>query len=127
MADKWNLSGKSLPWLKLSYSVGNVARNHFLDNFKNKGFVNGGVLAWKKRKDSRNTRSLLVKTGRLKQSIRVKRYNSNEVVIGTDTPYASYHNEGTERLPKRQFIGDSKELDAKVKATIIQEIDKLFK
>lgn len=127
MADKWGVQGKNLPLLKISYAVGNIARNHSIDNFRKQGFVDGGLRPWKGRKDRRNTRSLLVKTGRLRQSVRVKRYNSREVVIGTDTPYASYHNEGTGRLLKRQFIGDSKELDEKVKTVIIKEIDKLFK
>lgn len=127
MAD-WGVKGKKLPLLKISYIVGNTARNHFLDNFRKQGFVNNGLHPWKRRKDQRNTRSLLVKTGRLRQSIRVKRYNSNEAVIGSDVNYASYHNDGINgRLPQREFIGDSKELDEKVKAVIIKEIDKLFK
>lgn len=94
---------------------------------------------WKK--DRRTGRSILVGTGRLRRSIRMTYVGVDSVSIGTDVPYAKAHNEGLQlgviqtvksftrksgsvvsqhtrridqRLPKRQFIGDSPYLRAKI-------------
>jgi phage gpG-like protein len=50
---------------------------------------------WAKRKNPKDQkRAILVKTGRLRRSIRVVRWTTDYVVIGTDVPYARVHNEG---------------------------------
>ncbi len=41
--------------------------------------------------------------------------------------YASYHNEGTDDLPKRQFIGKSAYLDGKIQGKLKRTLDQLFK
>jgi phage gpG-like protein len=85
-------------------------------------------------KGARATRKILIgDTGNLKRSID-KEFVPEGVLIYSDTPYASAHNEGTDNagrghsthIPKRQFIGDSKELDEKVKVIIETRFDKLF-
>jgi phage gpG-like protein len=57
------------------------------------------------------------------------------VIITSDKPYAQIHNEGGEakifgkkvyRMPKRQFIGPSYELDEKILKKIDYEIMKIF-
>lgn len=58
-----------------------------------------------------------------------------KAVISTDAPHAEIHNEGgtfkvfgkhSATMPKRQFVGPSKELDDKVEKMIIDTIDKIF-
>lgn len=61
----------------------------------------------------------LNKTGNLKKSV-VSVQNS----VKTDVYYASFHNDGTDRLPQRQFIGNSKELDKKCEDMIVDELTK---
>lgn len=78
----------------------NEVENFIKDNFKNEAF---GGEKWKERKSKdhsdRNNpdraRRLLTKTGRLLRSIKIKTLGSDKVVITSDTPYASTHNEGT--------------------------------
>jgi phage gpG-like protein len=100
-------------------------------------------VGWKK--DKRKGRSLLVDTGRLKRSIRITKLNKDSVTIGSDVKYAKAHNEGASitvvqsvkgftrkngsnvkahsrrvniRIPKRQFIGNSPFLEARIKKVI---------
>ena len=61
----------------------------------------------------------LNKTGNLKKSV-VSVKND----VKTDVYYASFHNDGTDRLPQRQFIGNSKELDNKCIDVIVDELTK---
>ncbi|MDR1403030.1 MAG: phage virion morphogenesis protein, partial [Tannerellaceae bacterium] len=44
----------------------------------------------------RRSQTLLVDTGRLKKSIRKIKYTTEQIIIGTDVPYAEIHNEGGE-------------------------------
>jgi phage gpG-like protein len=122
--------------------IAKVAIDHFTENFEKEGFVNSTLEPWqevKRRMDprvkgARATRKILIgDTGNLKRSID-KEFVPEGILIYSDTPYASAHNEGTDNagrghsthIPKRQFIGDSKELDEKVKVIIETRFDKLF-
>lgn len=70
--------------------AGNEAKNHFVDSFRKQGWDGEN---WQDRKyPDKNTkrRAILVKTGRLKRSIKV----SSNGVVSTDVPYAEIHNEG---------------------------------
>lgn len=82
--------------------AGNTAVNFFQDSFRRKGFVNKGNTAWKDRKPPKGKKkakgSLLMVTGRLKNSIRITEMGKDEVRIGTDVPYAEVHNEGSRKL-----------------------------
>lgn len=49
----------------------------------------------------------LVDTGRLKNSIKYFA-DENKVVIGTNVPYAKWHQTGTKRMKARPFLGVSK-------------------
>jgi len=95
--------------------------------------------SWGKKKRG-NT--ILVSSGRLRRSIRVVHLNADSVTIGTDVKYARAHNEGMRlgliqtvegfsrkngsnvkghtrkvdmRIPKRQFMGNSPYLNARLK------------
>jgi len=101
---------------------------------------------WKK--DRRSNRALLIDKGRLRRSIRITSLSAAHVAIGTDVKYARAHNEGlrlgiiqtvkgftrrngssvtghtrriNQRIPKRQFMGDSPYLRARLKRVAIAE------
>lgn len=125
--------------------IGNTAKNFFVENFRKQGFDDKTVQRWKPRKRTTyktksgkvvddTTRAILVKTGDLRRSIiRVPNRAALNVKIQTDLPYAKVHNEGLRagrgkgfKMPKRQFIGDSYNLNEKVKAVIVKRLDKVF-
>ncbi len=71
----------------------------------------------------------LVNTGELRQALVdcIKEKAWNKIKWEVDSEYASYHNEGTEKIPKRQFIGESYELNKLLAKTLEQEIVKIVK
>lgn len=78
-------------------------------------------------------RAILVKSGRLRRSLRSRRISFNSIKIYTDVPYASVHNNGERsgrgkgfKMPKRQFIGYSGQLNRKIIAFIDKNIKKQF-
>jgi phage gpG-like protein len=71
--------------------LANDTVNYALENFAKESFEKK---AWEPRKDKTNKRSLLVKSGRLKRSIRVVAIRSSGYSVGSDVPYASVHNYG---------------------------------
>lgn len=119
--------------------VGNTAKTFFVENFRKQGFDDKNVQKWKPRKvaDKRAGRAILVKTGDLRRSIIRNPANraALTVKISTDLAYAKIHNEGLIgkawgkhpfKMPKRQFMGDSYNLNEKVKAVIVKRLDKVF-
>lgn len=120
----------------LPRQVGNIAKNHFLKSFKDGGFTDESFSPWKARKtrdksDRRNPnkrRALLVKTGQLKRSIRVGRATWNRIEVGSyQIKYAARHNQGLAGMPKRQFIGESGQMNRKIKEKIRSEIKQAFR
>ena len=128
--------------------VGNTAKNFFVENFRKQGFDDKTVQRWKPRKRTTyrtksgrivndTTRAILVKEGDLRRSIiRVPNRAAMNVKIQTNLDYAKIHNEGLMgkafgkhpfKMPKRQFIGDSYNLNEKVKAVLVKRLDKVFK
>ncbi|MEZ2337678.1 phage virion morphogenesis protein [Mucilaginibacter sp. RCC_168] len=77
---------------ELPLIVGNAAVNYSLDAFAKQAWEGK---QWDKRKSKKDTgRSLLVKSGRGKRSIRIIRTAPGLVVVGSDIPYMKVHNEG---------------------------------
>ena len=144
------------------------AVNFSKERFVSKNWVDKTVERWKPRKPSPEwhseaqkkaaTRgSLMVKSGRLKRSIRKIKVTRNSVTIGTDVPYAEAHNEGTTinttvtvkthsrkrkgrtetvkshrrkrkiTLPERRFIGESALLLRRVERMVQREINDILK
>ena len=144
------------------------AVNFSKERFVRKNWVDKTVTAWKARKPSPEWHSeaqkkaaargsLMVKSGRLKRSIRKLNVTRNSVTIGTDVPYAEPHNEGEtinqtinikahsrkrkgreERvkahrrkrkitLPERRFIGESAILLRRVERLVQREITEILK
>lgn len=71
--------------------VGTEVVNSSLDNFRSESFFGE---KWEERKDKKNKRKLLVKTGALQRSPRIVSSMIGHVVVGSDIPYASVHNNG---------------------------------
>lgn len=92
----FNAAAKQFTFLMVNLPVliGKEAENHFKDSFKNQAWE-GVQWEERKRKDKNpKRRALLVKTGRLRRSIRIREVSFGKVVVGTDVPYAKIHNEG---------------------------------
>ena len=108
-----------------------MALNHFKQSFREGGFYDSYFKPWKPRKfadKNRRFRALLVKSGALRRSLEIKESTFNKIRIGSySTSYASVHNQGQGRMPKRQFIGKSKLLQRKFKKKIRESIKNLFK
>ena len=88
----------------LPTEVGEVAVNHALEAFKNEGLE--GEPKWPARKDGTSSgsrtsrRNLLVKSGRLRGSIRILRKTTTSVTIGTKVKYAAIQNFGGTTHPQ---------------------------
>ncbi len=121
-------------------------------NFRDQGYNDNGLSKWKPRKTTdRKGRDLtrkrngeLTKFGRenigrailvghntggdkLKNSFRTRRTKLG-VIFFFYKGYMKFHNEGTDKLPKRQFIGnDSKYLDEQVIKKINRHLDQIFR
>lgn len=105
---KFRFDRRKVDTNKLLIVLGNNAVNYFkIDTFNKQAFDGD---KWKELKKPTDRRKL-VKTGRMRQSIRVLKRSSRYIQVGTDVPYAQYHNEGSKYIPKRQFIGKSRQLN----------------
>ena len=105
--------------------VGTLAVNQFKTGFTTGGGkTDASVGGWKRRKNNSDPgRATLVKSGNLRRSIRIGSSNPDHVKIVANMHYASYHNEGTRNLPKRNFIGDSRVLDRRIELGITRIMD----
>ncbi len=137
------------------------AVNFSKERFVRKNWVDRSVSAWQKRKPSKNKANnrgtLMIKSGRLKRSIRKINVTRNSVTIGTDVPYAEAHNEGAEinktvgvkthsrkrkgrtetvkahrrkmklKLPERRFIGESALLLRRIERLMQREITDILR
>jgi hypothetical protein len=112
----------------LPVRLANQAQNFFVASFDKQGWDNGSVTPWAPRKGKVTNKPILVKTGALRRavsaSIRNTSFQSVKLVVAL--PYAKYLNEGTDRMPKRQFVGDSATLRLQQKTKIISEINKAW-
>jgi phage gpG-like protein len=122
---------------KVVDAMGVLAANHFTTSFRNQGFTDESLQSWQPRKRTERSRmgnrAILVKSGRLRRSIRSKRFGLLSVKIYTDVPYASVHNNGERsgrgrgfKMPKRQFIGYSGVLNRKIIAKMDVTIKRIF-
>jgi len=81
---------------KIVDAAGVIAANHFTKSFRDGGFTDESLETWKPRKRAERgkSRAILVKSGRLRRSLRSKRFGVLSVKIMTDVPYARIHNDG---------------------------------
>lgn len=133
--------------------IAKLATDHAREAFTNQGYTDTTLEPWvevKRRKEeaavkgkrgkplkrqpASYTRGILIgETRELKNSIRAIPTNDS-VEIGSDKPYAKAHNWGTTTagrnnkvtIPKRQFIGDSKQLKSWIKRKFATDIRKIL-
>lgn len=124
----------------LPVKVGTEAVHFVRDNFKQEGFVDDSLQPWKPAKRKSNPehpdqayKTLSSRRRNLYMSVK-KRAKPGVAIIYSDVPYAAAHNEGTNnagrghktRIPKRQFIGESRTLNKKVKKVIEDELKRIM-
>lgn len=105
---------------ELPKELAETARDYFVDSFDKQGWENQ---PWDARKDD-NPWPILVKSGNLKRSVEdsINKAEWSEIVLTSDTEYGSYHNDGTDRLPQREFMGESQELTDRLTEIIEQRL-----
>lgn len=127
--------------------VANDARKYFVGTFKEQGFDGK---PWKEvqrripgtseykypktKKLSRRTSPILVRTGKLRRevnnSIRQTTWHQIKLGISDATPYAAFLNDAqkfdNKNMPRRQFMGNSKDLMNRIKNRLQSEIRKVF-
>lgn len=122
---------------KIVDAMGILAVNHYTRSFANQGFTDETLESWKPRKRTERSRggnrATLVKSGRLRRSLRKLKVGSLAIKILTDVPYASVHNNGERagrgkgfKMPKRQFVGYSGKLNRKIISKFDVTIKKFF-
>lgn len=160
-------------------AVAKMAAEHFQENFRKGGFVNGGLKKWpevKRRNPSsswygfeykgdkrtfykfkRNRKTGLTTKSKSQKKLNYsptatrrgvltskRNYLMNSIkgrvvagtpVVRTDAPHAQIHNEGgafkvfgkhSATMPKRQFIGPSKELNQVIEEHITNTVNQIF-
>ena len=74
------------------------AVNFFQDSFRRQAWIGDTTEPWPARKSDKTRRdagrAILVKSGRLKRSVRKIKADWDAVIVGTSLPYAKAHNEG---------------------------------
>lgn len=95
--------------------IGNEVVNFALNSFDQQAWSGESQQVWKKRKNptkwgkaDETDRALLVKTGKLKRSIRITRIQENRVFVGAggaDIPYAKVHNYGFKGIVNQNVRG----------------------
>lgn len=132
MEDKWGF-GKMLSRLRdakvnMPKQLAAAGQLYFQRNFDKAQW--GGV-PWEPRKrDSKKTegKALLVRTGRLRQSLQktVREFSWKQIVWGVDVPYAKYLNFGTDTMPAREFMGFDEELRKEIHDKLKKTFDKVI-
>jgi len=112
---------------QLPKEIANIVKDDSIINFYDESF-NGKP--WQPPKEPQD-HPLLIDTGALLSAVRNSVNTGNQaskdtykLVVIND--YGLYHNEGTDRLPKRQFMGQTNKLDNKVIRYIDNKLTKLF-
>lgn len=122
--------------LRIIAGVVRVSKQHFKDSWKKQGWVDTRLEKWKERqkltKQDRRTkkrRSILVQSGNLRRGFKVTSRSFDKITIINELPYAETHNSGDPKrnIPQRQFMGESKALDRKVRREILKHLNDLFK
>lgn len=122
----------------------NDAEQHFKKSFKDGGFNDNVLERWQPRKNQvfggiartrrnhPNTKPTLVGKKVLMNSIKKRRINGKKRILSSDLPYSAIHNEGlmgrawgkySFKMPKRKFLGNSRNLEKRTEAKIIAKIN----
>lgn len=109
--------------MNIAKEIATISVKHFQDAFRQGGGQTDAG-KWEKRKDNKDPqRATLVKTGSLRNSIKIYKITPNNIVINSTLPYSSDINFGTRKMVAREFLGKSKKLDQK----IIRAVERMLK
>jgi hypothetical protein len=120
----------------LPNDLANDAVRFFLASWDKQGFDDGGVKSWKPRKKETpktQGKPILVGTGNLRRAVANSKKEATweRIRLQVDMPkgeqYPVYINEGTDKMPKRQFMGDSKTLRDILQKKINLVVDKIWR
>ena len=135
---------------ELMIRLSTESQNYFFSSFKNQGFDGQkwkevqrrteGTKAYKypkKKGLQRRTSPILIgagfktRGGSLSRAVgtmsKTVEFTGGTILkMKVDVPYSEYINEGTPKMPKRQFVGQTSTLTEKQKKTIESVIDKAF-
>jgi len=103
------------------------ARNFFDESWDNKGFTDDNLVIWEPvidRKTKAAKERPLVDTGALRKL--QTESNATSGTVFTEEDYATYHNEGSDIHPQRQFMGESAELDRRAIEIIDNKISEIL-
>lgn len=103
---------------RLLQNLGNNGVTMFKkNNFEAQGFIDEGVDRWKPKKKADGRKTLVGKTAILRNTISYV-VRGGKIEFFSLAPYARVHNEGLKagrgngfKMPKRQFMGESKALN----------------
>jgi phage gpG-like protein len=119
-------------------NVSNIAQKFFIANFSKQGFDDNTVERWKpiKKTSAKRVGGILVKSGRLRGSIKIKTATWAKILLESALPYSAIHNYGLRgvafgkhpfQMPKRQFMGDSFNLRKKITTNIENTVNRVMK
>lgn len=77
---------------RIPHKAAVMAVNFSKERFRKKNWLDASGYLWKKTKKRKG--STLIKSGRLKRSIRQVHIGADYAIVGTDAPYARAHNDG---------------------------------
>jgi len=133
---------RSLPRLEqeILHTVIQVEAEKFhAENFRKKGFTDTGFTPWTPRKPmkkdaGKGKRALLVKSGAMRRHATKGSVRGKQVDFNFPLAYMKVHNEGGKAgrgkgftMPKRQYVGKSALLEARIKNKIQSLLNKKFK
>jgi phage gpG-like protein len=136
MPKRWNFKEEKTKLKKLKKklprAIAVIAKNHYVKSFKEGGFTDKSFKKWAVRKGNTDPgRATLIgdgkkqQAGTLRDSIEIRRDTFKDIRVGTNNPYAKYHNKG-QGHKKRQFIGESRVVTNKVIKLINAQLRKIF-
>lgn len=102
-----------------------IALKFFKHNFKQRQFWDLTKEKWRKRK-GKPKHPPLEDTGNMYRNIQGRIMGNKAVNIYNNVPYSGYHNYGTEKIPQRQFIGNSDELDTRIRKMTNKQVFNFF-
>jgi phage gpG-like protein len=111
----------------ISKKAGQNVLKHFLRNFTKEGSENesGAFVNWAERQNKKNDKPLLYDTGRMKSGFHLQS-TLKGFIISNETPYAQFHQFGTENIPAREMLYDSPEVNKIILDVINKEMFKFL-
>lgn len=124
---------------KVPKELGMIAKSHFQNALQKEGFTDNGFVKWEevnrrkkghKQFKAKQQQKMLVGFGGsgFQKTISIAQAKWSKIlVVSRGKPYAKYHNDGTQHIPQRQFMGDSRIMRQKIKRHFEREVKKVMR